>query len=131
MSQFLSSFTNPKFYGGSYELGPVTDFDSINRLPERQPGNPSFRRIGYASGIGRFQLQPAGARDIRVHHEHASVWIEVPSADRPAHRGDLNFEHRISGAGKCGWELWRDGNAAWKRLLHQSTAKCAAAVHHR
>ena len=29
MSQFLSSFTNPKFYGGSYQLGPVTNFDSI------------------------------------------------------------------------------------------------------
>ena len=29
MSQFLSTFTNPKFYGGSYQLGPVTNFDSI------------------------------------------------------------------------------------------------------
>ena len=29
MSQFLSPFTNPKFYGGSYQLGPVTNFDSI------------------------------------------------------------------------------------------------------
>jgi outer membrane receptor protein involved in Fe transport len=29
MTQYLSSFTNPKFYGGSYHLGPVTSFGLI------------------------------------------------------------------------------------------------------
>jgi TonB-dependent receptor len=29
MSQFVSSFTNPHYYGGSYYLPPVTSFDSI------------------------------------------------------------------------------------------------------
>ena len=29
MSQFLGTFTNPHFYGGSYHLGPVTNFDLI------------------------------------------------------------------------------------------------------
>jgi TonB-dependent receptor len=29
MSAYLGSFTNPKFYGGSYHLGPVTSFDLI------------------------------------------------------------------------------------------------------
>ena len=29
MTQYLGSFTNPHFYGGSYHLGPVTNFDLI------------------------------------------------------------------------------------------------------
>ena len=29
MSQFLGTFTNPHFYGGSYTLGPVTSFEAI------------------------------------------------------------------------------------------------------
>jgi TonB-dependent receptor len=29
MSNFLSDFTNPNYYDGSYKLGPVTDFDNI------------------------------------------------------------------------------------------------------
>jgi TonB-dependent receptor len=29
MTQYLDTFTNPHFYGGSYHLGPVTSFDSI------------------------------------------------------------------------------------------------------
>jgi TonB-dependent receptor len=38
MTQFLSSFTNPKFYGGSYQLGPVTNFDSIVGYLNSNPG---------------------------------------------------------------------------------------------
>ncbi len=38
MSQFLSSFTNPKFYGGSYHLGPVTSFDTIIAYLNANPG---------------------------------------------------------------------------------------------
>ncbi len=38
MSQFLSSFTNPKFYGGSYHLGPVTSFDKIIAYLNANPG---------------------------------------------------------------------------------------------
>jgi TonB-dependent receptor len=29
MTQYLSTYTNPHFYGGSYHLGPVTNFSSI------------------------------------------------------------------------------------------------------
>jgi len=29
MTQYLSAFTNPHFYGGSYHLGPVTSFDLL------------------------------------------------------------------------------------------------------
>ena len=38
MSQFLSGFTNPKFYGGSYHLGPVTSFDTIMAYLNANPG---------------------------------------------------------------------------------------------
>jgi TonB-dependent receptor len=38
MSQFLSSYTNPKFYGGSYHLGPVTDFSLITSWLAANPG---------------------------------------------------------------------------------------------
>jgi TonB-dependent receptor len=39
MTAYLSSFTNPKFYGGSYHLGPVTSFDSITQDLTANPGN--------------------------------------------------------------------------------------------
>ena len=38
MSQFLDTFTNPKFYGGSYHLGPVTSFDKIIAYLNANPG---------------------------------------------------------------------------------------------
>jgi TonB-dependent receptor len=38
MSQFLSDFTNPKFYGGTYQLGPVTNFDLITSYLAANPG---------------------------------------------------------------------------------------------
>jgi TonB-dependent receptor len=39
MSQYLSSFTNPHFYGGSYHLGPVTNFSSITGDLAANAGN--------------------------------------------------------------------------------------------
>ena len=38
MTQFLSNFTNPHFYGGSYHLGPVTNFDLITGYLTANPG---------------------------------------------------------------------------------------------
>lgn len=38
MTSFLSTFTNPKFYGGSYQLGPVTNFDTILAYLAANPG---------------------------------------------------------------------------------------------
>jgi TonB-dependent receptor len=38
MTNFLSTFTNPKFYGGSYQLGPVTNFDTILAYLAANPG---------------------------------------------------------------------------------------------
>ncbi len=37
MSQFLSNYTNPKYYGGSYQLGPVTNFDLITNYIAQNP----------------------------------------------------------------------------------------------
>jgi TonB-dependent receptor len=39
MSQYLGSFTNNHFYGGSYRLGPVTNFASITADLASNPGN--------------------------------------------------------------------------------------------
>jgi TonB-dependent receptor len=39
MSNFLGSFTNPHFYGGSYQLGPVTSFESITNDLAVNPAN--------------------------------------------------------------------------------------------
>jgi TonB-dependent receptor len=39
MTAYLSNFTNPKFYGGSYHLGPVTSFDLITQDLTANPGN--------------------------------------------------------------------------------------------
>jgi TonB-dependent receptor len=39
MSQFLGTFTNPKFYGGSYKLGPVTSFEKILADLNANPSN--------------------------------------------------------------------------------------------
>ena len=38
MSQFTTSFTNPSYYGGSYKLGPITNFDLISRWLAANPG---------------------------------------------------------------------------------------------
>ncbi len=38
MSQFLSTFTNSRFYGGSYRLGPVTSFSNITGWLNANPG---------------------------------------------------------------------------------------------
>jgi TonB-dependent receptor len=37
MSQFLSSYRNPKYYGGSYYLPPVTNFDLITNYLAQNP----------------------------------------------------------------------------------------------
>jgi TonB-dependent receptor len=39
MSQYLGSFTNNHFYGGSYHLGPVTSFDEITSDLSANPAN--------------------------------------------------------------------------------------------
>jgi TonB-dependent receptor len=38
MTQFTTSFTNPNFYGGSYEMGPITSFDLITGWLNAHPG---------------------------------------------------------------------------------------------
>ena len=59
MSQFLSNFTNPKFYGGSYQLGPVTSFDSIiaylNANPNALPLDVGATAL--ASDASNYNLQ--------------------------------------------------------------------------
>jgi TonB-dependent receptor len=39
MSQYLGTYTNPKFYGGSYPAGPVTSFEAITTDLANNPGN--------------------------------------------------------------------------------------------
>jgi TonB-dependent receptor len=39
MTQYLSNYTNPHFYGGSYHLGPVTNFSSITGDLAANPAN--------------------------------------------------------------------------------------------
>jgi TonB-dependent receptor len=38
MSQFTTSFTNPSYYGGSYQFGPITSFDLITKWLATNPG---------------------------------------------------------------------------------------------
>lgn len=38
MSQFTTNFTNPSFYGGSYQFGPITSFDLITKWLAANPG---------------------------------------------------------------------------------------------
>lgn len=38
MTQFTTSFTNPKYYGGSYHMGPITNFDLITAYLNSHPG---------------------------------------------------------------------------------------------
>lgn len=42
MSQYLGTFTNNHFYGGSYHLGPVTNFASLTSDLAANPGNFSL-----------------------------------------------------------------------------------------
>ena len=42
MTQYLGTFTNNHFYGGSYRLGPVTSFDAITNDLATNPGNFSL-----------------------------------------------------------------------------------------
>jgi TonB-dependent receptor len=54
MTQYLSTFTNPKFYGGSYHLGPVTDFDKLTGDLAANPG-------AYTLDVGTTHLQSDAA----------------------------------------------------------------------
>lgn len=38
MSMFTSNFTDPSFYGGSYQMGPVTHFELISKWLANNPG---------------------------------------------------------------------------------------------
>ncbi|MGO8719998.1 MAG: TonB-dependent receptor [Acidobacteriaceae bacterium] len=38
MSQFTTNFTNPSYYGGSYQFGPITNFDLITKWLAANPG---------------------------------------------------------------------------------------------
>jgi TonB-dependent receptor len=38
MTQFVTPFKNPSFYGGSYQLGPITSFELIQKWLEQNPG---------------------------------------------------------------------------------------------
>jgi TonB-dependent receptor len=39
MTQYLGTFTNNRFYGGSYRLGPVTDFNKLTADLAKNPAN--------------------------------------------------------------------------------------------
>ena len=39
MTQFLGTFTNPNYYMGSYQLGPVTDYNRINSFFNANPND--------------------------------------------------------------------------------------------
>jgi TonB-dependent receptor len=54
MTPYLGTFTNPKFYGGSYHLGPVTSFDL---LTADLAANPS----AYTLDVGTTHLQSDAA----------------------------------------------------------------------
>lgn len=54
MTQYLSTFTNPKFYGGSYHLGPVTSFDLLTNDLAANPG-------AYTLDVGTTHLQSDAA----------------------------------------------------------------------
>src|SRR6202021_1328280 len=54
MTAYLSSFTNPKFYGGSYHLGPVTSFDLITQDLTNNPANFTLD-----SGTSHLKSDPA------------------------------------------------------------------------
>ena len=50
MTQYLGTYTNPHFYGGSYHLGPVTSFDLITNDLATNPG-------AYTLDVGTSHLQ--------------------------------------------------------------------------
>ena len=87
MIQFTSNFTNP-FYGGSYQLGPVTTFDADHAMLADNPGVLPLDEATTHLKSDACQLQPAGEGHRRIHHEHAGTGQPNPSADRSAHRGD-------------------------------------------
>lgn len=59
MTQFTTSFTNPSFYGGSYHMGPVTNFESITNWLAANPGalplDEAATHLG--SDAGNYNLQ--------------------------------------------------------------------------
>jgi TonB-dependent receptor len=59
MSNFLGSFTNPHFYGGSYQLGPVTSFETITADLAANPQNYSLDEAGthLGSDAANYNLQ--------------------------------------------------------------------------
>lgn len=38
MSQFVTDFKNPSYYGGSYQFGPITSFEEIQKWLQENPG---------------------------------------------------------------------------------------------
>jgi TonB-dependent receptor len=59
MSQFLSNFTNPHYYGGSYYLPPVTNFDLITGWLAANPGELPLDEAAthLASDASNYNLQ--------------------------------------------------------------------------
>ena len=59
LTQFTTNFTNPSFYGGSYHMGPVTNFESITRWLAANPGalplDEGATHLG--SDAGNYNLQ--------------------------------------------------------------------------
>ncbi len=59
MTQFTTSFTNPSFYGGSYQMGPVTSFDLITKWLTANPGDLPLDEAAthLNSDAGNYNLQ--------------------------------------------------------------------------
>ena len=70
MTQYLGTFTNPKFYGGSYHLGPVTSFGLITGDLATNAANFTLDEgtTHLQSDAANYNLQETGWR--RLHHEH-------------------------------------------------------------
>lgn len=54
MSQFTTTFTNPSYYGGSYQFGPITSFEAIQKWLAANPGV-----LPYDSGATHLNSDPA------------------------------------------------------------------------
>jgi hypothetical protein len=100
MSAVIGPFSNPAFYGGSYQLGPLADLDSILSFLSSHPGSTTLdvdatRQKSDPNAYGASERVTAGyvmntvdfrrahlQTGVRVENTHASYTGNVVVLDR-------------------------------------------------
>jgi TonB-dependent receptor len=121
MSQFLSSFTNPHYYGGSYYLPPVTNFSSITSWLSENLGQLPLdvAATAQASDASNYDLQErVGAGYVMNTIEFGTrIHLQTGLRIESTHTSDTGYLVTTNADGSYGGTTPQYGSGSYVNLL--------------